>query len=209
MTGHQPESQSSQSLHPLNPFSTCAVRPGALHYVFPSSDSLAELLGRLREHQWWGEIVGPHGSGKSTLLQSLGLALLEAGRKVHQFTLTAGQRRLPIAAVDRSGWDDQTQLVVDGFEQLSWWRRRSLQRICRRQGCGLLITAHRSFGFPPIFNTTTSLELTEQLVVKLLPEGAADHVSTAEIQDAFQRHQGNMRDVFFDLYDRYECHKRR
>ena len=131
MTGHQPESQSSKSLHPANPFSTRAVRPGAMEYQFPPDDSLAKLLARLRDNHWWGEIVGPHGSGKSTLLQTLRQALLNAGRKVHQFTLTSGERRLPAAAHDMSNWDDKTQVVIDGFEQLGWWQRRSLKRARR------------------------------------------------------------------------------
>ena len=208
MTGHQPESQSSKSLHPANPFSTRAVRPGAVEYQFPSDDSLAKLLARLRDNHWWGEIVGPHGSGKSTLIQTLRQALLNVGRKVHQFTLTSGERRLPAAAHDMSNWDDKTQVVIDGFEQLGWWQRRSLKRACRGRGCGLLITAHTSFGFPPTLTATTSLGLTEQLVFALLPDHATHHISTTEIEDAFSRHSGNVREVFFDLYDRYEQHTR-
>lgn len=208
MTGNQPESPSSQPLDTINPFSTRAVRPGAIDYRFPPGQSPGTLLGRLHANHWWGEIVGPHGSGKSTLIETLRQPLLEAGRRVCQFTLTAGQRRLPTAAGDRSDWDDQTQVIVDGFEQLGWWQRRSLERACRRRGCGLLITAHASFGFPSLFHPTTSVELTEQLVAALLPDGGADRVSTAEIHEAFARHAGNIREIFFDLYDRYERNAR-
>ncbi|MDP6468588.1 MAG: hypothetical protein QF918_12650 [Pirellulaceae bacterium] len=208
MTGHLPESQTSKSLHPANPFSTCAVRPGAIQYQFPSDDSPAKLLVRLRDNCWWGEIVGPHGSGKSTLIQMLLPAFQNAGRKVHLVTPTSGERRLPAVAHDMSDWDDQTQVVIDGFEQLGWWQRRSLKRACRGCGCGLLITAHASLGFPPLLTTTTSLGLTEQLVFALLSEHATNHISTAEIEDAFSRHEGNVREIFFDLYDRYEQHAR-
>ena len=209
MTGYQPESQSSNSLHASNPFSTRAVRPGAIVYRFPSDDSLESLLSRLSENHWWGEIVGIHGSGKSTLIQTLREALPNAGKEVHQFTLSRGERRLPTAAADEmSHWDEQTQVVVDGFEQLGWWQRRALKRICRGRGCGLLITAHKSFGFPPVFTATTSLGLTEQLVFALLPDHATNHISTAIIEEAFGRHAGNVREVFFDLYDRYEQHAR-
>lgn len=209
MTGHQPESPSSKPLDPVNPFSTRAVRPGAIDYRFPPGESPDTLLTRLQDNHWWGEIVGPHGSGKSTLIETLRQPLLDAGRSIRQFTLTAGQRRLPMEAGDRSHWDDQTQVIVDGFEQLGWWQRRSLQRACRRRGCGLLITAHASFGFPAVFHPTTSVDLTEQLVAALLSDRAAEHVSAAEIKDTFRRHAGNMREIFFDLYDRYEHSARR
>jgi len=208
VTGHQPESHASNPLHAANPFSTRAVRPGAIEFQFPSDDSPQELLSRLRDNHWWGEIIGPHGSGKSTLIETLREAFLHAGRKVHQFTLTRGQRWLPATADDKANWDDQTQVVVDGFEQLGWWQRRSLKRTCRRRSCGLLITAHASFGFPSMFTATTSLDVTEQLVFALLPEHAAHHISTTEIEEAFARHEGNVREVFFDLYDRYEQHAR-
>jgi hypothetical protein len=208
VTGHRPESHSSNSLHASNPFSTRAVRPGAIEYQFPSDDSLASLLSRLSENHWWGEIIGNHGSGKSTLIETLRAAFPNAGRKVQQFTLSRGERRLPTDVDEMSNWDEQTQVVVDGFEQLSWWHRRSLKRICRRRGCGLLITAHRSFGFPPVFTAMTSLDLTEQLVFALLPDKATKHISTAEIVEAFGRHEGNVREVFFDMYDRCEKHAR-
>ena len=76
------------------------------------------------------------------------------------------------------------------------------------RGCGLLITAHKSFGFPPLFTATTSLGLTVQLAIALLPDHATNQISKADIEEAFGRHEGNVREVFFDLYDRYEQHAR-
>ncbi len=208
MTGQQPEASSSNSLPPTNPFSTSAVRPGALDYRFPADDSCELLVGRLRDHAWWGEVVGPHGSGKSTLLHSLHEPLRNAGRRVAHVTLTSGQRRLPVATGEMAAWDADTQLIVDGIEQLSWWQGRKLKRICRRQGCGLLVTAHVSFGLPTIMTTHPTVERTRQLVSELLPAAAAESVSAEDIADAFARHDGNVREVFFDLYDRYESRAR-
>jgi len=175
-----------------------------LTYQFPPDDSLEYLLARLEGNLWWGEIVGPHGSGKSTLLHSLRKALSETGRSVHQFTLTRGERRLPIAANTMSGWDHQTQVIIDGYEQLNWWQRWWLKRACRKHRCGLLITAHSSHGFPRLWNATTSLAMTQQLVADQLSEHAVDHISPDEIAAAFARHNGNVREVFFDLNDYYE-----
>lgn len=200
MTGDPPESHAN-SLQPANPFSTRAVRPGALGYRFPPHDSLAQLLARLEERHGWGEIVGPHGAGKSTLAHEIEWALVDAGRQVCRFTLTQGQRQLPDVV---PAGDEPVQVIVDGFEQLGWWQRRAIKRACRRRGDGLLITAHTSFGFPPLVTAGTSVELTQYLVATLLPGTGDERISPADIQEAFQRHAGNLREVFFDLYDLWE-----
>jgi len=208
VTGERPDPPSAQSLEPTNPFSTRAVRPGAIDYQFPPDDSLDRCISRLEHHGWWGEIIGPHGAGKSTLVESLHAALGDVGRTVIGCTLTRGQRRLPLALRANAAWDKRTQVVVDGYEQLGWWQRSSLKRTCRRLGCGLLITAHTSCGLPTVFRAQTSLEQTTRLVSSLLPRHAVSYISTADIEDAFSRHGGNIREVLFDLYDRYERQSR-
>jgi len=102
-----------------NPFSTRFIRPGAIRFLFPDGESAALLVQRLRENRWGGQIIGPHGSGKSTLLATLKPELETAGRQVLWITLHQGERRLP--ALDRRSLGPTTQLVIDGYEQLSWW----------------------------------------------------------------------------------------
>ena len=78
-----------------NPFSTRHVRPGAIEYLFPPGHGIEQLVRRLAQSDWTGQIVGPHGSGKSTLLASLRAALRDAGRRTHLVVLHDGRRRMP------------------------------------------------------------------------------------------------------------------
>lgn len=192
-----------------NPFSSRDVRPGAIPFCFASETEREALLDKLAAGGWWGEIVGPHGSGKSTLLQTLIPGLQERGRKVVFFLLQRGQRSLSLgrgqdaAEAKRSNWDEQTQVIIDGYEQLSLWSAWRLRRTCQRLGAGLLVTSHRSVGLPTLRNTATSVTLANQLV-DLLARSGPTHVTTADIAASFTRQKGNLREVFFELYDLFE-----
>src|SRR3989442_1545921 len=45
-----------------NPFSTRFIRPGVIPFVFADGQSPETLVEQLRQHHWWGQIIGPHGS---------------------------------------------------------------------------------------------------------------------------------------------------
>lgn len=186
-----------------NPFSTGDVRPGALPFRFGGATDVDPLIDTLRKNRWWGEIVGPHGSGKSTLLCTLIPHLEAIGRTVCSFTLHQGERRLPVDAATMDGWGEQAQLVIDGYEQLSAWNCWRLRRHCRRRRIGLLVTSHRPVGLPTLFETCTSPELAVELVHELMPDGL-DRLDPADVCRSFDRNAGNLREVFFDLYDLYE-----
>jgi hypothetical protein len=191
-----------------NPFCSRRVRPGAIAYQFPPGLSAQGLVERLRENGWEGEIVGPHGSGKSALLATLISAIRQAGKPVVLIELHDGQRRLP-----RNVWQDASLapgslLVIDGYEQLGRWSQLSVRRRSRRRNVGLLVTVHRSSGFAPLFHTAVDLGLTQHLVDRLAGDTAA-LVVPDEIEKAFSRHGGNLREVFFDLYDLHEARSRR
>jgi hypothetical protein len=190
-----------------NPFSTRHTRPGAIAFRFDGGESVAALVDQLREWQWWGQIVGPHGSGKSTLLAALLPALKAAGRQVELVTLHQGDRRLPF---DRASWrrrSSATQLVIDGYEQLTWFARRSLTRHCRRYSCGLLVTSHDDVGLQTLFTTRPSLELARKIVRGLV--GTDDALFTdADIESAWHARNGNLREMLFDLYDAFEDRRR-
>jgi len=187
-----------------NPFSTRHVRPGAIRYRFPPGKSATVLIERLEANGWRGQIVGPHGSGKSALVATLVERLEQLGRQVVVIALRDRQRRLPAefrrAVRPAAGG---TILIVDGYEQLAVWNRFRLRRFCRRHGLGLVVTAHRSVGFPDLCRTATSLKLARQIVEQLL-EARCCPFGAEEIRDRFARHQGNLREVLFDLYDLYE-----
>ena len=186
-----------------NPFRTKRVRPGSLPFLFPLGESVDSLVERLREHHWWGEIVGPHGSGKSTLLAALISAIEHAGRKTLLVELHDGQRRLPKELPIGETIDGPAVLIIDGYEQLSRWHRHGLKRLCRRRMWGLLVTSHKSVGLPGLYRTDVTPELAVQ-VVSALAGDTEFRVSTEEISRRLSLRGGDLRETLFDLYDLFE-----
>jgi hypothetical protein len=188
-----------------NPFSTRRVRPGAIPYRFPPGNSAARLVERLGQNGWQGQIVGPHGGGKSALVATLVAALEQSGRRTLLVELHDRQRRLPVS-LRRLSLAAGTVVIVDGYEQLARWRRFLLKRFCRRRGLGLVVTAHASAGLPDLYRTTAGLALAREIVGELLG-GEAPIVTSGELGRSFASHQGNLREVLFDLYDLYESRR--
>ncbi|MGI8982482.1 MAG: hypothetical protein ACR2FY_24890 [Pirellulaceae bacterium] len=187
-----------------NPFATRFTRPGAIGYLFPPGQSAVGTLDLLRNNDWWGEIVGPHGSGKSSLLAEL-LPLLEAtGRRVVLYGLHQGDRTLPISKSDVAAWNAETQVVIDGYEQLSWWSKRRLQSWVKARQAGLLITAHQPMGLPPLFGTQPTLALAREIVAQLLKSDQVQSLTGDDIAAAFAAHGANLREMLFSLYDVYQ-----
>lgn len=187
-----------------NPFSTRFVRPGAIAYLFRPVQNADDLVARLARFGWRGQIVGPHGSGKSTLLAALAEPLARAGRVVWHVALHDGARRMPRGWMRPAATIAADLIVVDGYEQLSAWGRLTLKARCRRQGWGLLVTAHHDAGFPMLETTSTSLETVRAIVARLTanePQPAADDV----VGRCFAACGGNVRDTLFALYDRWEA----
>ncbi len=213
------------SVHQANPFSTRYVQPGALVYQFPAGEGAELLLQRLRDNGWWGQIVGPHGSGKTTLLHTLAAHLTRAGRDTCWCSLSAGQRNLPPAQWRRRRtWKAHSLVIVDGYEQLGWLARTRLKHWCRRSRAGLLVTSHRRAGLPPLYTVHCPLETVQQLVQQLLRghSDSGEHLGScqtpqlsqrAEVVHAddvlptYRRWKGNVREVFFSLYDLYESRR--
>lgn len=200
--------ESPRPAHGRNPFSTRRVRPGATPYLFRSGDSTEALVERLRTSGWWGEIVGPHGSGKSTLLATLVPPLQEAGRQLIHFELHDGQRRLPIDLRRRDGLDDRSVIVIDGYEQLARLVRFGIRRLCRRVGCGLIVTAHRPVGLPALYRTHIDLQTACRVVDVLKGDDNRDMLTDADVRRALENDGGDMREILFDLYDVFEKRSR-
>jgi len=212
-----------------NPFAAARLRPGCIPYLFSPGDDLAALVARLAANHGQGQIVGPHGSGKSTLLAMLAAELSARGHRLVRIELRDGQRRLlrdwqpatdqaSLARNESSTFGVQnssaieqylpaTLIFVDGYEQLGWLARWRLWRRCRQAGWGLVVTSHGPAGWPTLATTRVDLT-TAQAVVDSLAAGAAGKPSSAEVSDAFARCGGNLREMLFDLYDRYEAQRR-
>jgi hypothetical protein len=186
-----------------NPFSARRLRPGASPYLFPAGHDVATLLARLRENGWWGQIIGTHGSGKSSLLAALIPAIGQTGRQVRLVELHDGQRKLPPEIYRGDAIPPESVLVVDGYEQLSRWSRLRTRRYCRRLHCGLIVTAHAPVGLPDLFHASPTFPLVQEVVGRLL-QGRPMPWSDQELRDRFERHQGNVRELLFELYDLYE-----
>lgn len=188
-------------MHEPNPFSTRFIRAGEMQFQFSHGEPRRALRDRLTQTRWQGQIVGPHGSGKSTLLHTLRTHWSNWGRMPHSFSLHNGQRRLPAIAWRK--WTRQTQVIVDGFEQLDWVAKLGLILRCRKQQCGLLVTTHRRTPLLPVVRTNrTSLTLARSLVAELsgnrpLPPCAVDR--------AFASNEGNLREMFLSLYDEHQA----
>ncbi len=186
-----------------NPFSTRYVRPGAIRFVFDGNTEAGQLIERLASFDWRAQIVGPHGSGKSTLLATLSEPLRTAGRPAFVVALHDGQRRMPHDWIAGAHAAAARLIVVDGYEQLSRLSRWKLARRCRREDWGLVVTAHRDAGLPTLARIVPSAEVAQRVVDLLLSTGRGA-ITREVVADAFQGSNGNVREMLFALYDRFE-----
>jgi len=189
-----------------NPFSSRYTRPGALAFVYSAGDSADTVLSRWRAAGRRGAIEGPHGSGKSTLLTELASRLVDDAVKLRTFVLRDGERRLPKGAHGGLGPNDV--MIVDGFEQLSWWSRRQLLRAVHRVGAGLLVTSHKAVrDVPTIYSATTSAATAQLLVDRLTSQAGATPIANSQLESLYAAHGGDIRELMFRLYDLYESQR--
>lgn len=157
------------------------------------------FLGRLKASGYRGAVVGPHGSGKTTLLLEAQRRLEARGIAVTYGFLneqTIGKRRAAIGLLREAASD--TVLFLDGAEQLdpltwAWFKRRA------RRLRGLVVTTHRPGRLPTLYQTRSSEGALRDLLESLNP-GEVD----ADWERALAHYRacrGNVRDVFFALYD--------
>jgi hypothetical protein len=197
------------AIESANPFITAATRSGMVPYQFPDGESVTGLVERLRAVGWRGQVVGPHGSGKSTLLAAL---LPEVSRILGEVVvarLHQDSRQLPDQVEHTLGRSTPAiaprLIILDGFEQLSFWRRRQLRRQCQARGIGLLVSTHRRLmGLPIIYRTQTTPDLAWQVICHLL-RGSECPFTPKDIASRLAAHGGNMRELLFELYDWYEA----
>jgi hypothetical protein len=189
-----------------NPFATRFTRPGAIQFLFAAGESAQAVVDRLREHAWQGEIVGPHGAGKSTLLATLSEPLSAAGRTIVLATLHQGESSLPAVLEDWRCWSASTQVIVDGYEQLSWWSRRRLAQRIRDRQAGVLVTSHAPTGLPTVMTVAPRIEAVQQIVRQLVPDG--NRITRDDIERLFSACDGNIREMLFQLYDVYQDRSR-
>lgn len=176
-----------------NPFNVQKLR--SIRYRL-SGQTWDGLLERLATLDWRAAIVGPHGHGKTTLLEDLMPRLEARGFRVRSVLLHTGDRRLGRERKDRLFRDlgPRDILCVDGAEQLGRWSWLALRLRSRAAG-GLLITSHRAGMLPTLVGCETTPELLAGIVRDLLGEEGPD---PAEL---LARHDGNVREALWELYD--------
>lgn len=192
-----------------NPFATRFTRPGAVPFLFEAGVSADAVVARFEAAGRRGAIIGPHGSGKSTLLASLLPTWHDAGMVPIVHTLHDGQRRLAAGFGQALFVDCGTPLlVVDGYEQLSWWGRREVLRAVVRAKAGLLVTAHApQRGLPTLIETRPTWETARRLIAELASSLPAECFSEDELRRRYEQCGRNLRELFFKLYDLYESHR--
>jgi energy-coupling factor transporter ATP-binding protein EcfA2 len=196
-----------------NPFSTKFVQPGAITYQRADGGTLEQLVESFDQAcHGWASIVGPHGTGKSTLVASL-RSVFEKSRPVFAYRLTEQDRSLVSVTDDRSQWSRSSVVVIDGYEQLSWWRAWRVSCWVRRAQCGFLITAHRPMrGFAVLWRTAIDEELAIALRDELLI-GREDLLAACDLLSAWNaaraEYPTNMRETLFAMYDWVEQQKQK
>lgn len=192
-----------------NPFASHRVE--SLKYRYPGFD-FDDAIARLEQMQWRAAILGPHGTGKTTLL-------LELFRHLQNSTNDrSNASRIWFIPVDRSTRNQQWLellkectpqqiLLVDGIERLSWSKRFRLLGLgpswIRQSSLprSIVVTTHRPVGLPVWLHTTSNSATMQELLLELYPTAPPETIDQAS--KLFIARRGNIRDVFWRLYD--EC----
>jgi hypothetical protein len=158
-----------------------------------------QLLARLRPGGM--AIEGPHGHGKSTLLRAVLSQAALAGRptSLHRVGGRAWVRRILCAiASARPG----AVVGIDGWELLPVGMACLLGTAATCRRATLVVTTHGPGRLPVLARCETSPRLLAALVDLLPPHGG--RILPEDIEAAFRRHGGDVREALYDLYDRFE-----
>jgi hypothetical protein len=173
-----------------NPFAAARFAPGELPWI----GELESLVERVCVPNARLQILGPHGSGKSTLLHHLESRAARRGWSGHRFRGSRGFD--PLVFFTRPG-----PLVVfaDEIAELGAHGVALLRAVCRVRGASLVVTAHCDVGFETLCERAVDAATLKQLCHRLL--GGAESPPPSVLEALLVAHRGNVREVFFDLYD--------
>jgi hypothetical protein len=181
-----------------NPFAVSRVR--RIRYRM-SEGEWETFMNRLRKRRFRGALVGPEGAGKTTLLEDLGPRLAREGWTTHWLQVEEGKCALP--AGRRSlfpALGPSDCLLLDSAERLRPWSWAVFRYRTRRVG-GLIVTTHRPGRLPTLLECRPRRHLLLDIVEELTGESGGE-IHNLALQ-LFERHQGNVRDVLWALYDVY------
>ncbi len=190
----------------VNPFATRYTRPG---HVQPLNEDGSrfdadELLAQLAASGGCGGFVGPHGSGKSTRLEAVAAIAAERGMPVRRIRLRRRrdvfQAMWAVVTTQRGGL-----VCLDSLEQAGRLGTLWLRCLASLTGRQMLATSHTAMGLPTLVTCRTSTALLQRIVEQLPSHGGG--ISEADLIEAFEASNGNLREALFVLYDRVETQK--
>ena len=197
-----------------NPFSTRFIQPGAIDYQRFDGGTVNELAQQfVALPSKRGSIIGPHGSGKSTLLANLVFEFesMRPNTQIHALRFSTERSPRKALCESISEWTAESIVILDGYEQLGFWSRWQVNRRASRQSIALLVTAHQVIrGFHTLWETSVTETSSRWVVQRLLqetarPEIATDLLASEAWEISRNRHQQNLRESLFDMYDWYQC----
>ncbi len=191
-----------------NPFSSKYIRPGANEYLFEESESIQEALARFERLDRRAQIIGPHGTGKSTLLCKILNHFEVANANILSVKLNSSKTRLSFSIRDLLRMQQETTIIIDGFEQLPAWKRFAIRKIASARRLGLLITTHEDQGMATLVSTASSPQMLRAIIRRLDRDqrlGPIDEISERELCQLLDSCHGNVREVLFRLYDRVQA----
>lgn len=201
-----------------NPFATRHTRPGRVEPLDGHGQprDMAALLDRLAALGGRAAICGPHGSGKTTLLEHVSQALEARGSVVERVRLRAWRDGAAAAAGDLFAafrailrCSAGKTACIDGWEQMGP-AAMAASALARLRGCSLVVTTHRATRLPLLVACETSPLLLAG-IVRRLPGHASwggSVIRDADLEAAFSRHGGDIRESLYELYDRFEERRR-
>ncbi len=157
-----------------------------------------ELMARLAELNYRAAFIGHEGAGKTTALEQLARKLEEQGWKSELVYLGPLQRKEIIQKLRRLNADAKTIILIDSAEKIPKLVWGLVTRFYRNAG-GLVITAHNPGRLPTLYQCSTSESLLDELLVELVPSPAP--ALRREAKAKFNQLSGNIRHVFWQLYD--------
>ena len=142
---------------------------------------------------------------KSTLLRQLTRHFTKIGQPIIEVRLTNGSRRLPFPIRHLVGMEPEKILIIDGFEQLAFWKRQLIKTIARIRGTGLLITTHKDQGLATMAKTFSNLTTLKAIIERLDCDRRLGNISDNDLCKLLDTFDGNVREVLFRLYDLVEA----
>lgn len=225
-----------------NPFATRFVEPGKIPWA--GEESLEVLASRFNDLGRRAAIVGQHGTGKSTLLEHLvpivaarsdgdapvacvqfgpkassrargsSLETTNGGGQVAWLKLRKGPDLVHVIHEAESALHSHSLWIIDGYEQLSWFRRWRVLASTKRHDVDVLVTTHSdSWLLPTLLTTHVSLEIARKVIQNVIRVNSSvadekrdsfERWSNNQLEFALEKHQGNLREVLMDMYDEYQ-----